>query len=582
MILKYLKRKEWALVALSVLLIGFQVWLDLKIPDYMSSITRTIVTDGSVDDVLRDGGLMLACALVSFFLAVVTSFIASWIAASFGMRLRELQYRNVESFSLGEIGKFSAASLITRSTNDITQIQMAFSMGMQIVIRAPMMAVMAVLKISSKNWEWTAATGVAVVVLMTVLGMLIAYAIPKFKKIQWLTDDLNRVTRENLTGLRVVRAYNAENYQESKFSEANENLTANNLSANRAMSIMMPSMMLVMNLLSLSIYWIGAYLISASSNIMIQLTTFSNMVVFLSYAMQVVMSFMMLVMITFILPRATVSAKRVQKVINTKTSIVGGGVTESPAGIRGEIIFRDVAFKYPGASDYSLKDINLSISEGETVAIIGSTGCGKTTLVNLMPRFYDVTEGEILIDGVDIREYSLETLHGKMGYVPQKAVLFGGTVASNVTFGDAADKSAENVKRAVSIAQASEFVENMEDGYESRVSQGGTNLSGGQKQRLSIARAVARKPEMYIFDDTFSALDYKTDRALRDALKRETGGATSIIVAQRIGTIMDADKIVVLDQGRIVGMGSHGDLLKNCDQYREIAYSQLSEEELMA
>lgn len=580
MILKYLRWKEWGLIGMCVLLITGQVWLDLKIPDYMSSITMAITTGGTVNSVIGYGGWMLACALASFALALITSFIASWIAASLGARLRELQFEKVESFSMNEINKFSTASLITRSTNDITQIQTAFSVGMQIIIKAPIMAVMAIAKISSKNWEWTMATGVAVVILLSVIGVILVYVMPRFKKVQWLTDDLNRVTRENLTGLRVVRAYNAEDYQEKKFEKSNENLTDLNLSANRAMSVMMPVMMLIMNVLSLSIYWLGAFVISETVGIAAQLTLFSDMVVFLSYAMQVVMAFVLSVMIMFILPRAMVAARRVEEVIDTEPSVTDGTVTESHEGKEGEIEFRNVSFRYPGATDYVLKDINLEVSKGEVVAFIGSTGSGKSTLINLVPRFYDVTEGEILVDGIDVRDYTQKALHGKMGYVPQKAQLFSSTISGNVAFGDTSDKTQENVRKAVSIAQSTEFVERLEGGYEGSVSQGGTNLSGGQKQRLSIARAVARKPEFYIFDDSFSALDYRTDKVLRTALKEETGGVTSLIVAQRVGTIMEADKIVVLDEGHVVGIGRHHDLLETCGTYREIARSQLSEEEL--
>lgn len=579
MILKYMKKKEWALIAFCVLLITGQVWLDLKIPDYMSSITMAITTGGSMDSVIGYGGWMLACALSSFALAIITSLIATWIATSLAMRLRELQFEKVESFSMNEINKFSTASLITRSTNDITQIQTAFSMGMQVIIKAPIMAVMAIAKISSKSWEWTMATGVSIVLILTVVGILLAYVFPRFKKIQWLTDDLNRVTRENLTGLRVVRAYNAEKYQEAKFEDANKNLTDLNLSTNRAMSVMMPAMMLVLNTLSLSIYWIGAFLIAAAGGIMVQLEIFSNMVVFLSYAMQVVMAFIMIVMILFILPRAMVSSKRIQEILNTEPSIKDGTVTESPVGKEGEIVFKDVCFKYPDAKDYVIKDVNLEISKGDVVAFIGSTGSGKSSLVNLIPRFYDVTEGEVLVDGVNVKDYTQEALHAKIGYVPQKTQLFSGTVASNVAFGDV-DGTEDNVRKAISIAQASEFVNRLEKGLDGEVSQGGTNLSGGQKQRLSIARAIAKKPEFYIFDDSFSALDYKTDRILRDALRKETGGVTSLIVAQRIGTIMDADKIVVIDNGRVAGVGTHDELMKGCDTYREIAFSQLSEKEL--
>lgn len=583
-IFKRLKGAEWLQVLASLVFIVAQVWLDLKLPDYMSEITRLTQTPGSeMSDIWLAGGKMLLCALGSLVSAIIVGFFAARIAASFSQRLRSDLFSKVDSFSMEEINRFSTASLITRSTNDITQVQMVITLGLQMMIKAPIMAVWAMTKITGKGFEWSVATGVAVVVLLSVIiGIMIA-VMPKFKKMQVLTDNLNRVTRENLSGLRVIRAYNAENYQEEKFEIANEELTATQLFTNRGMAIMMPVMSTVMSGMSLAIYWIGAYLINGAEA-MDRLTLFSNMVVFSSYAVQVIMSFMMLVMIFFVLPRASVSAKRINEVLDTVPTIVDGKVTEGKKGVSGEVVFNKVSFKYPGASDYVLEDISFTAKQGETVAFIGSTGSGKSTLISLIPRFYDATEGEILVDGVNVKDYTQEALHNKIGYVPQKAVMFRGTVSSNVAYGDnGKDKpDFEEIKTAVRIAQGTEFVEKMEDQYEAEIAQGGTNVSGGQKQRLAIARAVCRKPEIYIFDDSFSALDYKTDRILRSVLKKETAGVTSLIVAQRIGTIMDADQIIVLDEGRMVGKGTHKELLQTCDVYREIAMSQLSEEELVS
>lgn len=583
-IFKYLKPKEWLMALLSLIFVVGQVWLDLKLPDYMAEITTLVQTPGSATgDIWLAGSKMLLCTLGSLAAAVIVGFFAAQIGAVFSKRLRSLLFSKVESFSMEEINRFSTDSLITRSTNDITQIQMLVTMGLMLIIRAPIMAVWAITKIAGKGFEWTLATGAAVAVLVVMIGFIMIFVIPKFKKMQALTDNINRVTRENLTGLRVVRAYNAEAYQEKKFEEANEELTGTQVYTSRAMAIMMPIMMLIMSGLSLVIYWIGAYLISAAQ-MMDKLPLFSNMVVFSSYAMQVVMSFLMLVMVFIMLPRASVSARRINEVLDTEPTIRDGIRTEGVPGLRGEVTFRHVGFKYPDAADSVLEDVNFTVKQGETIAFIGSTGSGKSTLINLVPRFFDATEGEILIDGVDIREYTQEALHGKIGYVPQKAVLFKGSVSSNVAYGDNGGDgfSVEEIKRAVAIAQGTDFVERMEGGYEAGIAQGGANVSGGQKQRLAIARAVCRKPEIYIFDDSFSALDYKTDRILRSVLKKETAGVTSMIVAQRIGTIMDADQIVVLDEGRVVGKGKHKDLLHNCEVYRQIAMSQLSEEELVS
>ncbi|GAB5085168.1 ABC transporter ATP-binding protein [Ruminococcus sp. 25CYCFAH16] len=581
-IFKYLKKKELIMVAASILFIVGQVWLDLKLPDYMSEITKLVTTEGShISDVLTEGAKMLFCALGSVAMSVIVGFFAAKIAAGFSKRLRSMLFKKVSDFSMEEINGFSTSSLITRSTNDVTQVQMLIAMGLQVMIKGPILAVWAVCKILGKSWQWTAVTGGAVLVLFIIIGIALIFAFPKFKVIQTYTDNLNRVTRENLMGIRVVRAYNAEGYQQKKFEKANEDLTYTHLFTGRVMSIMSPGMQLIMSGLSLAIYWIGAHLINAAAmNDKIDL--FSDMVVFSSYAIQVVMAFTMMVMIFIMAPRASVAAKRINEVLETKPNIVNGNLKSSSKDIKGEVEFKNVSFKYPDAADYILKNISFKAKRGQTVAFIGSTGSGKSTLVNLIPRFYDATEGEVLIDGVNVKEYNLESLYNKLGYVSQKTAMFSGTVSSNVAYGEngLGEYSEEAVKRAVSIAQASDFVEGMENQYEASVAQGGANLSGGQKQRLSIARAVCRKPEIYIFDDSFSALDYKTDRVLRSVLKKETADTTSIIVAQRIGTIKDADMIIVLDEGKIAGRGTHEELMKTCDIYRQIALSQLSKEEL--
>jgi ATP-binding cassette subfamily B protein len=581
-IFKYLKLKEWMLISISLVFIVSQVYLDLKIPDYMSEITMLIQTPGNtVGEIWQTGSYMLLCALGSLVSSVIVGFLAARVAATLSKRLRSLQFERVESFSMEEISRFSTASLITRSTNDITQVQMVVAMGLQIVIKAPILAVWAIIKIAGKSWQWTAATGVAVAILMVIISIIVIVALPKFRKIQSLTDNLNRVTRENLTGLRVVRAYNAEDYEEAKFEKANRELTNTNLFTTRMMAIMMPGMSLIMNGLNLSIYWIGTYLI-AEAAMMDRLVIFSNMIVFSGYAMQVVMAFMMLTIIFIIAPRASVSARRINEVIDTKPSITDGKISASPTHMTGELEFRNVGFKYPGAAEYVLKNVSFKAHRGETVAFIGSTGSGKSTLINLVPRFYDATEGEVLIDGIDVKDYTQRELHNKLGYIPQRAVLFSGTVKSNVAYGDngKGQPTPDDIKKALDIAQGTEFVEKMEGGYDAPISQGGINVSGGQKQRLAIARAINRKPEIYIFDDSFSALDYKTDRKLRSALKRETADTTSLIVAARIGTIKDADRIVVLEQGEVVGIGTHKELMKTCPVYQEIAYSQMTREEL--
>ena len=583
-LLKRLKAVEWLQALVSLVFIVVQVWLDLKLPDYMSEITKLTQTPGSaMSDIWLAGGKMLLCALGSVASAVIVGYLASLIAASFSQRLRSQLFSKVDSFSMEEINRFSTDSLITRSTNDITQVQMLITMGLQMIIKAPIMVIWAVTKIAGKGLEWSLATGVTVLIMIAVISVMMALVLPKFRKMQTLTDNLTRVTRENLTGLRVVRAYNAEPYQENKFEVANAELTATQLFTNRGMAVMMPLISTLMSGLTLAIYWIGATLIN-NAGIMDRLTLFSNMVVFSAYAMQVIMSFMMLVMIFVLWPRASVSAKRINEVLETKPSILDGTRTEGESGKIGEIEFRNVGFRYPGAADDVLCDINFTAKRGETVAFIGSTGSGKSTLINLIPRFYDATAGEVLVDGVNVRQYALEALHNKIGYVPQKAVTFRGTVASNIAFGENGKPAAteDEVATAMRIAQGADFVEQMEGQYNAEVAQAGANLSGGQKQRLAIARAIGRKPEIYIFDDSFSALDYKTDRALRTALRRETAGVTNLIVAQRIGTILDADQIFVLNDGQIVGHGTHKQLLQTCDVYKEIAMSQLSEEELFA
>lgn len=584
-ILKHLRWKEWLLVAACVVLIVGQVQLDLALPDYMSEITRLVQTEGSqMSDILLAGGKMLLCALGSMLLTVCTTFFTAQIASRFSARLRGEMYRKVVGFSNEEINRFSTASLITRTTNDISQLQMFFSFGMQSLIKAPIMAFIAVGKISTKSWEWSLLTGGVIAFVCVLLVFIMLYAVPRMKKMQTLTDNLNRITRENLTGLQVVRAYNAENYQEGKFAKANEEMTRNSQQANIAMSVMNPGMNLAMNGLTLGIYWIGAALISAiavtsPAAMMERIGLFSDMVVFMQYAMQVIMAFLMLVMIFVMLPRVTVSASRVNEVLDTKARIVDGKETQGKPGMKGEIEFRGVSFRYPDADGDTIHHISFTAHHGQTVALIGATGCGKSSIINLIPRLYDATSGQVLVDGVDVRDYTQDALRSKIGFVPQKAFLFSGTVSSNVGYGED-NASGAAIRKAVAIAQAAEFVESPEVGYSGTVAQGGSNFSGGQKQRLSIARAVARDPEILVFDDSFSALDYKTDHALRQALREQTSGTTNIIVAQRIGTIRDADCILVIEDGAIVGKGTHRELMESCKVYQEIAYSQLSKEEL--
>ena len=583
-LLRYMKGREWLFFLVSLVFIISQVWLDLKLPDYMSEITTLVETEGSaMADIWASGGKMLLCSLGSLASSIIVCYLASSIAASFSRRLRTAMFDKVESFSMEEINSFSTASLITRSTNDVVQVQMLIVLSMQVVIKAPAMAIWAITKIAGKAWQWSLATGIAIVLLVGFLAIAMVLTFPKFRKIQWLQDALNHAARENLSGIRVVRAYNAEEYQERKFEKANTDLLKNQLFANRTMTLLSPFMNITMNCLNMSIYWIGAVLINAvvienAASIATRVDIFADMIVFMSYAMQVIMSFIMIVMVFIVAPRALVAAKRINEVLETEPKIVDSAKPQPEETCVGEVEFRNVSFTYPGGSGNVLTDISFTAHRGETVAFIGSTGSGKTTLVNLIPRFYDVTEGAVLVDGVDVRDYELEKLYKKLSYVSQRAVMFSGDIEDNVAFGANADRA--KLRDALHISQSEEFVDGLEDGVKSHVAQGGTNFSGGQKQRLSIARALCRDAEILIFDDTFSAFDFKTDRELRDALKAKTENETKLIVAQRIGTIMSADKIIVLDEGRQVGTGTHQELMKNCEVYRQIALSQLSEEEL--
>lgn len=580
---RYLSAKEWLFCLFSLVFVFVQVVLDLMIPDYMSRITTLIETPGSaIGEVWSAGGMMLLCAFGSLVSSVAVCFFASRIAANFSKRLRKEMFYKVESFTLEEINAFSTASLITRSTNDVSQVQMMVVMSLQVVVKAPLMAVWAIMKIAGKAWQWSLATGIAVVLLVAILSIAIVRTFPRFKRIQWLQDSLNQAARENLTGIRVVRAYNAEAYQEKKFENVNTELLENSLYANRTMTLLSPFMGLVMNCLNMSIYWIGAVLISSvaasgAAGIAARVDIFADMIVFMSYAMQVIMSFIMIVMVIIIMPRALEAAKRISEVLATQPKVVSGTVTDS-GEVSGTVEFKNVSFTYPGGSGNVLSNVSFKADKGETVAFIGSTGSGKTTLMNLIPRFYDASEGEVLVDGVNVKDYDLESLYAKIGYVSQKAVMFTGTIEDNVAFGRNADKGM--LGEALEISHSADFVSELEDKEKAHMARGGTNFSGGQKQRLSIARALCRDAEILIFDDTFSALDFKTDRELRDALKSRTAGQTKLIVAQRIGTIMSADRIVVLDEGHVVGMGTHRELLKTCEVYRQIALSQLSEEEL--
>ena len=581
---KNFTKKDWLFIFVALVLIFTQVWLELKMPDYMSEITQLVQTEGSeMKDILINGGYMLACAFGSLVAAVVTGYITSKISSNFSKNIRKKIFTKVENLAMQEVKQFSTNSLITRTTNDVTQIEMLIAMGMQLLIKAPITAIWAVTKILNKSWQWSTITAIAVAVLMTAIAILMVIVLPRFRRVQKLIDKLNGVTRENLTGIRVVRAFNAEQYQEDKFNVANNNLTNQQLFNQSVFSIMQPLMYLIMNSVTLAIYFVGAMLIK-EAGIADKIVLFGNMVVFSSYAMQVIMSFLMLAFIFMMLPRAQVSANRINEVLDTQISIKDGKINSKTTDEVGTVEFKNVSFKYPDADEYLLKDISFKANKGDTVAFIGSTGSGKSTLINLVPRFYDATEGEVLVDGINVKEYTQEYLHNKIGYVPQKAVMFNGTVSSNIAYGDNGKEKAteEQIKKAIEVAQGKDFVEKMDDKYESHIAQGGTNVSGGQKQRLAIARAIARDPEIYIFDDSFSALDYKTDSVLRKELKKYTADATSLIVAQRIGTIMNADQIIVLDNGVVVGKGTHKELLKNCEVYKQIALSQLSEKELGA
>ena len=580
-LLKNFTKKDWLTILVGIVFIVAQVWLDLKLPDYMSRITVLVQTEGSaMSDIVMQGVYMLLCAFGSLVFAVITGYLMASLSSNFSMTIREKLFKKVENLAIQDIKKFSTSSLITRTTNDVTQIQMLIAMGLQLLIKAPITAVWAVTKILNKGWQWSAVTGVAVVILLSTIAIIMALVLPKFKIVQKLIDRVNGVTRENLTGIRVVRAFNAEKYQEDKFEGVNQNLTNLQLSNQYKFAFMQPVMYLVMYSLTLLIYFIGAYLIRDAMMVE-KLTLFSDMVVFSSYAMQVIMSFLMLAVIFMLLPRADVSAKRINEVLDTDFAIDEGEFDGKTKEV-GTIEFKNVSFRYPDAEEYLLENISFKANKGETVAIIGSTGSGKSTLINLIPRFYDVTDGEVLVDGVNVKDYTLEALNNKLGYVSQKAVLFQGTIRSNITYGDNGKEevSEEKMEEALKVSQAKEFVDKLDDGVDSHVAQSGTNYSGGQKQRISIARAIARDPEIYIFDDSFSALDYKTDARLRHELKKYAHDATMVIVAQRIGTIMNADKIIVLDDGKCVGMGTHKELLKNCDVYKQIALSQVSEEEL--
>lgn len=581
-ILKNMKKKDIISIILIIGLISSQVYLDLKIPDYMSTITRLVQTEGSkMHDIILNGSYMLLCAFGSLASAVVTGYIISKLSSNFSLNIREKLFDKVQNLSMNEIKKFQTSSLITRTTNDVTQVEMIIAMGLHMLIKSPITAIWAITKILNKSWQWSAITASAVLILLIMITILVTIVMPKFKKVQKLTDQINNKTRENIKGIRVIRAFNAEKYQENKFEETNNELTNNQLFTQKAMSFMSPIMYLIMYGLTLAIYFVGAYIIK-DAQMIDKLPLFTDMVVFSSYAMQIVMSFLMLSMIFMIYPRASVSIKRINEVLETENTIKEGTKNIKETQIKGEVEFKNVSFKYPGADEYVLENISFVAKNGETVAFIGSTGSGKSTLINLVPRFYDATEGEILIDGINVKEYTEESLYNKLGYIPQKAVMFSGTVSENIAYGKNKHGkiSKEQVQEAIKIAQAEEFVLKMDKQYESDIAQGGTNISGGQKQRLAIARAIARKPEIYIFDDSFSALDYNTEKTLRHELKKYTKNATNLIVAQRIGTIMNADKILVLDQGKCVGIGTHKQLLKTCKVYKEIALSQLSKEEL--
>jgi ATP-binding cassette subfamily B protein len=582
--LKLIRRlgiKEYIFIILSIILIAFQVYLELKIPDYMTKITTLVQTSGSsIGDILGEGAKMLLCAFASLLSAVVVGYFTSYVSAVFSKKVRGEIFDKVEEYGMEEIKNFSTSSLITRTTNDVTQIEMFLAMGIQLLFRAPIMAIWALYKIIGKSAKWSILTAGGVLILLSFVILLMIVVVPKFKKIQKLIDKLNDVTRENLTGIRVIRAFNAEKYQEDRFEDANEKLTSIQLFTQKCFALMTPLMTFVMQFMALGTYFLGAIIISGAG-LLDKVELFSNMVVFSSYSIQVIMSFLMLAIIFMILPRAQVSANRINEVLETEPNIKDGKEEHGKEGMVGTIEFNGVSFKYPDSEEYLIEDITFKVNKGETVALIGSTGAGKTTLINLIPRFYDATDGEILVDGVNVKDYKLNVLHNKLGYVSQKAFMFDGTVKDNISYGESlTDIDDDKIKKAIEVAQANDFVLKMDKEYESHIARGGTNISGGQKQRLSIARAIARNPEIYIFDDSFSALDYKTDSTLRKELKKYAKDATFVIVAQRIGTILNADKIIVLDKGKCVGMGTHKELLDSCEVYKEIAYSQLSKEEL--
>ncbi len=577
---KNLRKKDYLLILVCAIIIFLEVWLELKMPDYMSNITVLVQTEGSkMREILKNGGHMLLCAFGSLIGAVITSYILTYVSTTFSKNVRKKVFSKTMDLSTAEVKKFSVSSLITRTTNDVSQIEMFLSMGLSLLMKAPMTAAWAIIKILNKSWQWSALTASCVVVLLITIGIITSIVMPRFSLVQKLIDKVNRVTRENLTGIRVVRAFNAEKFQENKFQKENDTLTNTQLFNQKCFAVLEPIMTMVMYTLTLGIYFIGASLIN-NALMTNKLTLFGDMVVFSTYAMQIIMSFIMLSMIFMILPRANVSAQRINEVLDEKITVNEGSFDGKTSEV-GTIEFKNVSFKYPDADEYLLRDISFKAEKGQTVAFIGSTGSGKSTLINLVPRFYDATDGEVLIDDVNVKEYNFESLHNKLGYVSQRAVMFDGTVKSNVSYGKSNKKiTTDKVKEALKIAQGYDFVSKMDKDMDSHIASGGTNVSGGQKQRLSIARAIAKDPEIYIFDDSFSALDYKTDSSLRKALKENAKGATTLIVAQRIGTILNADKIIVLDNGKMVGMGTHKELLKNCDVYKEIAYSQLSRKEL--
>lgn len=582
-LMRYMKSREWTFVGLVFVFVIISVWCTLTMPDYMTKITQLVETGGAMSDVWKNGGIMLAFALGDAICTVVVGFCTSQIAANFSKNLRKALYDKVVGFSMEEINGFSTSSLVTRSTNDITQIVMVISMGLQMLLRAPIIAIWAIFKIVDKGWQWILVTAIAVVVVLLTITIVLILVTPKFKSLQKLTDLLNLVTRENLTGVRVVRAYNAEHYQEVKFDGVNTKIMKTHLFTGKTLSFLMPTMQLVMSMTSLCVYWIGANIIMNQADVMTKIDTFSKLVTFMAYAIQMIIAFMMVSMIFMFLPRAQVAAVRIEEVLQTTTKITDGSKEgDSARRVGGTVEFKKVSFRYPDAQEPVLTDISFTAKEGDTVAFIGSTGSGKSTLVNLVPRFFDVTEGQILVDGMDVKDYTLDALRKKIGYVSQRAILFKGTIASNVSYGEDDDGQLNEkaIIHAMEVAQGGDIIAKQENGIHADVAQGGTNFSGGQKQRISIARAIYKKPEIFIFDDSFSALDYKTDKTLRAELKKETNGATTLIVAQRIGTVKDADQIIVLDEGRMVGIGTHDELLKSCEVYQQIAYSQLSEEEL--